>query len=819
VIAIEPDAAHALFAIIDDAGGAARPAPAIEPAPPHALATIVVVDDEPSPPDAPDAPSDAPSAAPSDAPPATPSTAPSAAPSAIPSDAPSAAPFGPFGPIEHLLAELRRLDLLLLHSLPRLRRTAAGEAIPATLAVTDDDPAHSLIAHAAATRTAVLAAQAAGTRLPLLALCRNLRLDDAAVGVLMLAIAPHVARHYEDVFAWLQGDAALRAPQLDLALALLATTTADRLRLREQLAAGPLLSSGFVWLADPPDGPRLAEPARLIVASPRLLRFLCDHPGAEPEVEAVRARPPLPPTTAALERALEPLRDPLRVALASGTAARSAAPVAVIQTEDGASALAGAARLADELGHPALLVDLCRLGRLAGSAGSAGSGGSAGSTRPTAIPSSVEATLKAVFDEARLQRAVLAIAGYDDLPAATRDAALAATAGEIERFDGPVLVIVNAPFDLRHELAHRAVVTLAVAPPDADERAALWRDQLGRRPTAATDLVDLARSFRLGASQIRDGARLVATLDDTAGARPEHLRAAGRAQSRHQLGDLAQVVAPWGRWQDLVVPQSSVERLRDIIDALHHRETVFATWGLGGKVAVWRRVTALFAGPPGTGKTLSASLIAQALGLDLYRIDLSSVVSKYIGETEKNLDRVFRAAHRSNAILFFDEADALFGKRTDVKDAHDRYANVETSYLLQKLESFEGLAILATNYKKNLDAAFLRRIDVVVDFPMPGKDERRRLWRTLVPEQMPLGPDVDLDFLADRFELSGGLIMNAIQAAATRAAAAHQPIGMVPLLRGVRDELHKQGKLISRDDLGPFAQLLDPPHDPARLRP
>ncbi|HEY6173798.1 MAG TPA: ATP-binding protein, partial [Kofleriaceae bacterium] len=293
------------------------------------------------------------------------------------------------------------------------------------------------------------------------------------------------------------------------------------------------------------------------------------------------------------------------------------------------------------------------------------------------------------------------------------------------------------------------------------------------------------------------------------GSRREHLHAAGRAQSRHRLDDLAHRVAPWGRWDDLVVPAASVDRLRDVIDHMHHRETVFVDWGLGHKVAVWRRVTALFAGPPGTGKTLSASLVAQALGLDLFRIDLSGVVSKYIGETEKNLDRVFRAAHRSNAILFFDEADSLFGKRTEVKDAHDRYANVETAYLLQKLESFEGLAILATNFKKNIDAAFLRRIDIVVDFPMPGRDERRRLWRALLPAAMPLAGDVDLDFLADRFELAGGHIMNAIRCAATRAAATGQSVGMAPLLRGVRDELHKQGKLVSRDDLGAYAALLD----------
>ena len=682
-----------------------------------------------------------------------------------------------FGPIEHLLAELRRLDLLLLHALPRLRR-ATGDPTPVLAIASDDDPETALAAHAAATRASLVAAQAAGVRLPLVELCRNLGLDDLALGVLMLAIAPHVSRHYEDVFAGIQGDAALRAPQLDLALSLFAGSTADLLRLRPRLTAGPLFTSGFVWLADPPDG-CTAEPARLIIASPRLLRFLCDHAGADPGVEAVRAREPLPPVTAALARELAALRG-LPV---------SAAPIAVVQTEDGLSALAAAAQLAADLALPAVLVDL---------------------SRPHAERAPIDATLKAVFDEARLQGAVLAIAGYDDLAPAVRDAALAATAAQLETFGGSFLAIVTAPFDLRHELRHRPVLTLAVPPPDTDERTALWRAQLGERAPDAGVVLEVARGFRLGAGQIRDAARMVATLDAAAGPRAEHLRIASRAQSRHDLGDLAQRVAPWGRWEDLVIPRSSVDRLHELTDSLHHREAVFVDWGLARNVAVWRRVTALFAGPPGTGKTLSASLVAQALGLDLFRIDLAGVVSKYIGETEKNLDRVFRAAHRSNAILLFDEADSLFGKRTEVKDAHDRYANVETSYLLQKLESFEGLAILATNYRKNIDPAFLRRIDVVVDFPMPGKDERRRLWRSLIPDAMPLAPDVDLDFLADRFELSGGSILNAVRSAATRAAADRQPVGMAPLLRGVRDELHKHGKLISAHDLGRYAPLLDP---------
>ena len=676
-----------------------------------------------------------------------------------------------FGPVDHLLAELRRLDLLLLHALPRLRRLAGD--IPPALRATADDPAAALAEHAAATRAALRTAQLAGRRLPLIELCGNLGLDGVSVGVLILAIAPHVSRHYEDVFAWLQGDAALRAPQLDLALSLFAGSTTERLELRERLSAGPLFASGFVWLADPPDGARHADPARLILASPRLLRLLCDHAGAEPEVEAVRVRAPLPPATDALERELAPLRALLQTPAAAG-------PIARLRSDDGPAALAAVDRLGRELGLPTLLVDL---------------------SRPQATRSPIDTTCKAVFDEARLLGAVLAIAGYDDLPPAARDAALAATAAQLERFSGAFVAVVGAAFDLRHELRHRVVLELTAAPLDAGERAELWRSELGDRADP-DDILDVARSFRLGASQIRDAARMVAALDAAVGPRRDHLRAAGRAQSRHHLDELAQRVVPWGAWTDLVIPPPSLERLRDLIDQMHHRDTVFADWGLGRKVAVWRRATALFAGPPGTGKTLSASLVAQALGLDLFRIDLSAVVSKYIGETEKNLDRMFRAAHRSNAILFFDEADSLFGKRTEVKDAHDRYANVETSYLLQQLESFEGLAILATNFKKNIDNAFLRRIDIMVDFPMPGRDERRRLWRALLPAAMPLAADVDLDLLAERFELPGGLIMNSIRTAALRSAAAHQPVGMAALLRGVRDELHKQGKLLSAHDLG-----------------
>ena len=208
----------------------------------------------------------------------------------------------------------------------------------------------------------------------------------------------------------------------------------------------------------------------------------------------------------------------------------------------------------------------------------------------------------------------------------------------------------------------------------------------------------------------------------------------------------------------------------------------------------------LFAGESGTGKTMAAGVIAGDLGLDLFRVDLATVVSKYVGETEQNLDRIFAAAEGSNALLLFDEADALFGKRSEVRDAHDRYANIEVAYLLQRMEAYTGGVILATNLRNNMDDAFLRRLDVLIEFPFPEPADRRRLWRRLVPAEAPITDDVDLDLLADRFRLTGGSIRNCSVTAAFLAADERTAIGMPHLLRAVAQELRKHGRLTLEAD-------------------
>src|SRR6185369_196447 len=235
--------------------------------------------------------------------------------------------------------------------------------------------------------------------------------------------------------------------------------------------------------------------------------------------------------------------------------------------------------------------------------------------------------------------------------------------------------------------------------------------------------------------------------------------------------------------------------IRELTARARHRDTVLGEWGMGGGNSRRLGITGLFAGDSGTGKTMSAEVLAGDLGFDLYVIDLSTVVDKYIGETEKNLDKIFTEADRVNGVLLFDEADALFGKRSEVKDARDRYANVEVAYLLQRMESFDGLAILTTNLRANVDEAFIRRLDAIVDFALPEEEHRKLLWERNLPPRVPRDEDIDIEFLAKRFKLSGGDIRNICVAAAFLAAAGGRSVSMTDLIRATEREYQKLGRL------------------------
>ena len=344
-----------------------------------------------------------------------------------------------------------------------------------------------------------------------------------------------------------------------------------------------------------------------------------------------------------------------------------------------------------------------------------------------------------------------------------------------------------------------------VPPPTRTEQLALWRAALGPHATRINgELEALVQQFTLGPEAISAAvARAERRVDDPAlGITGRELQRCCREVSSAALAELAQLITPCHGWDDIVVPPGLRDQLRELAGQVAGRGQVYEGWGFGARLGRGRGITALFAGPSGTGKTMAAEILAGHLELDLYRVDLASVVNKYIGETEKNLRRVFDAAERSGALLFFDEADALFGTRTEVRDSHDRYANVEIDYLLQRMEDYAGLAVLATNRRSALDNAFLRRLRFVIDFPFPAAEDRRRIWEGAFPAQVELD-GVEYGYLS-RLELSGGNIRTIAVNAAFLAAAEGTPIGMPHLVRAAAREYTKLSKPIRVAEFGEY---------------
>ena len=365
----------------------------------------------------------------------------------------------------------------------------------------------------------------------------------------------------------------------------------------------------------------------------------------------------------------------------------------------------------------------------------------------------------------------------------------------VDRLTVPTVVAGHT----RGELVRRRALAFDVPRPTAREQGEVWRTALAASGATANGEVDaLTAQFALTASAIRHAC---AVLDAADGAEPlKRAWDACRMVCRQPLDGLAQRIEPSATWHDLVLPAAQRELLDEIALHLAHRTRVYDTWGFAARSPRGLGISALFAGPSGTGKTMAAEVLADAARLDLYRVDLSQVVSKYIGETEKNLSRVFDAAEAGGAILLFDEADALFGKRTEVKDSHDRYANIEVSYLLQRMEAYRGLAILTTNLKDALDPAFMRRIRFVVHFPFPDEAQRAEIWRRVFPDDTPT-EGLDVRRLAT-LNVAGGTIRNIALRAAFLAAAEHAPVRMPHLARAARGEFAKLERPLSAADVG-----------------
>jgi len=363
-------------------------------------------------------------------------------------------------------------------------------------------------------------------------------------------------------------------------------------------------------------------------------------------------------------------------------------------------------------------------------------------------------------------------------------------------------VLGSEPWRPSTEMPDHRFIEQVFTIPAGNVRKTLWKEELAGvgSETSDFDLGLLASNFQFTAGQMRDAITEAQTLarwraGESAKIILSDLQTACRSQSSVKLNSLARKIEPRYDWQDIVLPADQIAQLREICVQARRRDIVFGEWGFQRKLSLGRGLNVLFSGPAGTGKTMAAEVIARDLGLDLFKIDLSQIVSKYIGETEKNLHRIFLEAQSSYGILFFDEADALFGRRSEVKDAHDRYANIEIGYLLQKMEEYDGMSILATNLRQNMDEAFIRRLQVIVDFPFPNEGYRELIWGVIFPTESPLSKDVDFNLLAREVKLAGGNIKNIALTAAFFAADNGGVIRMPHLVRAAKREYQKVGRV------------------------
>ncbi|MGO4543406.1 AAA family ATPase [Paenibacillus sp. 2TAB23] len=641
-----------------------------------------------------------------------------------------------------------------------------------------------------------------GKILPFAYLSWRLRLGSWEKRCVLLCLAAELDTRYESWFGYLNDDVTLRVPTAELALRLLGDGEQDSYFLRSLLAGYSTLSR-FVLRTDKAAAERstLKQPLRM---DARIISFLLETERLDARIADVCARfdfkEPAPELAfdeevqASLRLAVELERKREDEETSYERGGIRSLPFIQLSGPSGVGKKLHARHLAHAMEQPLLVVQLDKLAR---------DGDALGEQLRNIVREALLSDAMLCFDEGESELA--ASEGWPPLQERIRSALFAY--GEVSR--RPVLLwltrLERRPSQLPIPRGG-AVINQELAVPSAEVRLRLWQ-RCSREGVDQEQLKRIADKYAFTAGQIMgmsmQAERLAArskheypTLDDYA--------SASRSQVQHKLSELAVKQKVVRLWDSLILPEEPLELLRDACSRHKYNETVFNRWGFGQKLPYGRGLSMLFAGPPGTGKTMAAEVVAGELGLELYRIDLSRVVSKYIGETEKNLRELFAEAENSGAILFFDEGDSLFGKRTEVKDSNDRFANMEAAYLLQRIETFDGVSILATNLLQNMDEAFLRRMQVIVKFPFPDAAQREQIFRSLLPKEAPLDSDLDLPFLAARVDASGGHIKNIVLSAAFMAAAEQASIGMRHMVRATRQELHKMGKIVVKESFEPY---------------
>lgn len=718
--------------------------------------------------------------------------------------------------LEHIHDELRRLDLLLEQAIKQFR-ASRQQNIPAEfsgLYISEaeidkwlknaNEPQNQtwieakkqLIKLQSEIQQRIQASLSAEVSLRLPYLRQIFSLSLFETDILLITLAPELDLRYQKLYAYLQDDVTRKRPSVDLALRLFCLTSEEHIQAREIFVSNsPLLNIPLILINEDPTERSAPLLNRSLKLDDRITEFLLgsdtlDSRLCNPTPMVQRILP-----QSHLHRLILPEVAKTTLQQLISLEINHSSWLCVLHGAAGVGKKSCAEAVAKARNQILLVLDLSTMLKVE-------------------MPFSTLLTI--AFREARLYQSIIYLDGWQERlkEEPKYKNAIQLIEYQIEQFSGLVFLATHVSWQPTRTQNYQ-FIHIELPLPNESSRLLLWQTLLNQNNIVNPEinLSYLASAFRFSGGQIQ---KVIKRAENYASLQQikidtittEDLLKCCRLESNQHLVTFARKITPKRVWQDLVLPKDTLTQLQELSQQVRYRSKVYTDWGFDNKLSLGKGTIALFTGDSGTGKTLSAEILAKDLGLELYQVDISLVVSKYIGETEKNLSRVFDEAQASNAILLFDEADALFGKRSDVKDAHDRYANIEVNYLLQRVEEYEGVIILSSNLSKNIDKAFVRRLHFSIEFPFPDEQHRLKIWRGIYPQQVPISQEVDFEFLARKFKIAGGNIKNVALAAAFRAANDENAINMQHLMLAMKREYQKLGKVCEKADFEQYYDLV-----------
>ncbi len=630
-----------------------------------------------------------------------------------------------------------------------------------------------------------------GITLRLESLTNQFQLTDFDTGALLICMISTLDRKYEKIFGYLQNDITRKRPNIDLVLNLFCRSWESKLNEMSHFRPNaPLIFNNILELQDYPDDQNALLLNKYLKVDSRIIEYLLGNYEID---ERIKSYIEHIDTQTQLEELLLPqnIETGLTRIIKAGSET-FCNTVFYLHGPYGVGKLSTARALCAELNNKTgfnglLIINLPKFNDI--------------------DHQTFTDIVRFIIREAKLQNAPLYWRNFDLLSEEEDSFYIKTVNKELLQLKSPLFLSGSKPWEPDNALHNKSFIRIELNVPGRQNRLKLWEKELGNgkfQVESDLDVKEVSNKFNFSGGQIIDTAFYAGNF---AGWRdPKNKRIcnndliqACKQQSNLRLPTLAQRIEPHYSWEDIVLPKNNMEMLKEICNHVNHRDQVFNDWGFGAKLSLGKGLNILFSGPPGTGKTMAAEVIAGELGLNIYKIDIASMVSKYIGETEKNLACLFSEAENTDVMLFFDEADALFGKRTEVRSSHDRHANVETGFLLQKMEEHRGIVVLATNLRKNMDDAFLRRINFTMEFAMPDEEHRLSIWQGIWPDKIPLCSDIDPQLLANRFEISGANIRNIAVMAAFLSAEEGTKVELKHLMKAARREYQKIGEMIMDD--------------------